>query len=92
MRARMSGGVGGGGATPPPTRSTPRRRTDGLSPELLAVYEALPARASRHPEQLVREAGVPLHRVRSALPLLELAGLVGCGVSGWHRVFPASAS
>ncbi len=72
--------------------SIPRRCTDGLNPELLAVYEALPARAPRHPEQLVRDSGVPLHRVRSALPLLELQGLVGCGVSGWHRVQPDSAS
>jgi DNA processing protein len=69
-----------------PLVSAPRRPTDDLSPELLAVYEALPSRAPRHPEQLVRESGVPLHRVRPALPLLELAGLVGCGVSGWHRV------
>jgi DNA processing protein len=71
-----------------PPLTTPRRRTDGLSPELLAVYEALPARAPRHPEQLVRDSGVPLHRVRAALPLLELQGLVGCGVTGWHRVLP----
>ncbi|MGH3872143.1 MAG: DNA-processing protein DprA [Pseudonocardiaceae bacterium] len=69
-----------------PPLTAPRRCTDGLSPELLAVYEALPARASRHPEQLVRESGVPLPRVRAALPLLELQGLVGCGVSGWYRV------
>jgi DNA processing protein len=74
-----------------PPLTAPQLRTDGLSPELLAVYEALPARASRYPEQLVCESGVPLHRVRAALPLLELAGLVGCGVSGWHRVFPDSA-
>lgn len=69
-----------------PPLSTPRQRTDGLSPELLAVYEALPARACRYPEQLVRDSGVPLHRVRSALPLLELQGLVGCGATGWYRV------
>ncbi len=75
-----------------PSLTTPRLRTDGLSPDLLAVYEALPTQASRHPEQLVRESGVPLHRVRAALPLLELAGLVGCGVRGWHRVFPDGAS
>jgi DNA processing protein len=74
----------------PPLRS-PRRRTDGLGPELSAVFEALPARAARHPEQLVRDSGVPLHRVRAALPLLELQGLVGCGVSGWHRVLPDGA-
>jgi DNA processing protein len=75
-----------------PPLGTPRWRTDGLNPELLAVYEALPARAPRHPEQLVRDSGVPLHRVRSALPLLELQDLVGCGVSGWHRVKPDSDS
>ncbi|MGH3908657.1 MAG: DNA-processing protein DprA [Pseudonocardiaceae bacterium] len=69
-----------------PTLSTPLRRTDGLSSELLAVYEALPVGGPRHPEQLTRDSGVPLHRVRAALPLLELQGLVGCGVSGWYRV------
>jgi DNA processing protein len=78
--------VGRIGADLAPPLTTPRRPTDGLSAELLAVYEALPARASRHPEQLVRDSGVPLNRVRSALPLLELQGLVGCGTSGWHRV------
>jgi DNA processing protein len=80
--------VGRIGADLAPGLSAPCRRTDGLSPELLAVYEALPARASRHPEQLMRDSGVPLHRVRSVLPLLELQGLVGCGVSGWHRMTP----
>jgi DNA processing protein len=80
--------VGRIGADLAPPLGIPHRRTDGLNPELLAVYEALPARAPRHPEQLVRDSGVPLHRVRSALPLLELQGLVGCGTSGWHRVAP----
>jgi DNA processing protein len=69
-----------------PPLTTTGRRTDGLSPELRAVFEALPARACRYPEQLVHDSGVPLHRVRSVLPLLELQGLVGCGVSGWHRI------
>ena len=71
-----------------PTLSTPARPTDGLSSELLAVYEALPTRAPRHPEQLTRDSGVPLNRVRSALPLLELQGLVACGVTGWYRLTP----
>jgi DNA processing protein len=71
-----------------PPLSTSRCRTDGLSPELLAVYEALPVRTCRYPEQLVRDSGVPLHRVRSALPLLELQGLVACGVTGWYRMSP----
>jgi DNA processing protein len=78
--------VGRIGADLAPALISPRHPTDGLSPELLAVYEALPARASRHPEQLVCDSGVPLNRVRSALPLLELQGLVGCGTGGWHRV------
>jgi DNA processing protein len=68
-----------------PPLTAPRRRIDGLSPELLSVYEALPARTPRHPEQLVRDSGLPLHRVRAALPLLELQGLVECGVCGWRR-------
>lgn len=84
--------VGRIGADLAPLLGMPRRRTDGLNPELLAVYEALPPRAPRHPEQLVRNSGVPLPRVRSALPLLELQGLVGCGTSGWHRVVPDGAS
>ena len=80
--------VGRIGADLAPGLSAPRQCTDGLSSELLAVYEALPARAPRYPEQLMRDSGVPLHRVRSALPLLELRGLVRCGMSGWHRVRP----
>ncbi|MGH8918654.1 MAG: DNA-processing protein DprA, partial [Actinomycetes bacterium] len=71
-----------------PVLRTPVRLTDGLSTELLAVYEALPIRAPRHPEQLTRDSGVPLNRVRSALPLLELQGLVACGVTGWYRLIP----
>jgi DNA processing protein len=83
--AEVAEAVGRIGADLAAPLTAPCQRTDGLSPELAAVYEALPARASRHPEQLVRDSGVPLHRVRAALPLLELQGLVGCGVSGWHR-------
>ncbi|HEX2300865.1 MAG TPA: DNA processing protein DprA, partial [Pseudonocardiaceae bacterium] len=73
-----------------PALHPPSRRTDGLSPELQAVYEALPVRAARHPEELTRDSGVPLHRVRSALPLLELQGLVSHGTRGWYRVPPGS--
>lgn len=69
----------------PPLPAAPRP-TDGLTTELLAVYEALPARAPRHAEQLVRESGVTLQRVRAALPLLELRGLVSCNPDGWRRI------
>jgi DNA processing protein len=73
-----------------PPLSGPQRPTDGLSPDLSAVYEAFPARACRYPEQLARESGVPLDRVRAALPLLELQGLVECGSGGWYRVSGAT--
>jgi DNA processing protein len=74
-----------------PPLPVPTRPTDGLSPEQLAVYEALPARAPRHAEQLVGESGVPLARVRAVLPLLELQGLVGCGADGWRRTREVAA-
>lgn len=78
--------VGRIGSDLAPTLASPRRPTDGLSPDLAAVFEALPARACRHPEQLARDSGIPLHRVRAALPLLELQGLAECSVTGWSRV------
>lgn len=78
--------VGRLGADLAPPMDSPPRPTDGLAPELLAVFEALPARGCRHSEQLAQESGVPLHRVRAALPLLELRGLVECAVTGWRRV------
>lgn len=68
-----------------PSLPQPARPTDGLSAELLAVYEALPARAPRHAEQLVTDSGIALHRVRAALPLLELRQLVSCSADGWRR-------
>jgi DNA processing protein len=77
--------VGRIGADLAPPLPSPVRPTDGLPADLLAVYEALPARAPRHAEQLIRESGVTLQRVRAALPLLELRGLVSCGADGWRR-------
>lgn len=64
----------------------PARPTDGLSAEQLAVHDALPARAPRHPERLSQDSGVPPDRVRAVLALLELRGLVGWGNTGWFRV------
>lgn len=69
-----------------PPLPVPPRATDGLSRDQQAVYEALPARAARPPEWLARASGVPLARVRAALPLLELQGLVQWGAEGWQRL------
>ncbi len=77
--------IGRIGADLAPPLPSPARPTDGLSADLLAVYEALPARAPRHAEQLVRDSGVSLQRVRAALPLLELRGLISGGSDGWRR-------
>jgi len=68
-----------------PPLPVPTRVTDALSTEQLRVYEALPVRAPRHVEQLVVDSGVPLHRVRGVLPLLELRGLVSSSAEGWRR-------
>ena len=62
------------------------RATDGLIGDQLLVYEALPAIGSRTPRELSETSGVPMAGVRSALPLLELAGAVGSDESGWFRL------
>lgn len=62
------------------------RDTDDLTGDQLAVYEALPASGSRSPRELSEVSGVPIDGVRSALPLLELAGKVGSDETGWFRV------
>lgn len=69
-------------------RPSPTRPTDGLSAEQAAVYEALPARAGRYEGRLAKDSGVPVHRVRAVLPLLELQGLVRVGAQGWRRIPP----
>lgn len=60
------------------------RRTDGLDQTVLRVHEALLPRAARSAEWLAREAGVPLARVRAALPLLEHQRLAVRTDSGWR--------
>ena len=68
-----------------PELAVERRPTDGLPPEALRVYEALPARAARTVAELVAESAVPLPGVRAALPVLELRGLVQRCEIGWQR-------
>jgi len=63
----------------------PRRHTDGLEPEALRVFEALPARGGRSAEEVAVESGVELSRVRALLPALEFDGLVQRCDIGWRR-------
>lgn len=62
------------------------RDLDALSDNALLVYEALPASGTRSPRELSELASVPLAKVRSVLPLLELEGFVGSDESGWYRL------
>lgn len=67
----------------------PRRRTDGLEPDALRVFEALSSRSGRSAESVAQESGVDLPRVRALLPALELDSLVQRCDSGWRRRPPA---
>lgn len=62
------------------------RALDGLSGDLTLVYEALPAVGTCEPIAVAESAGVPVDRVRAALPLLEMEGLVERDEDGWSRV------
>lgn len=49
---------------------------DGLSDSERLVYEALPARAAKTPDEIAVAAGVPAEQVLGRLAMLELSGLV----------------
>ena len=77
--------IGRIGADLAPARDEPVRPTDGLDTAELRVHEALLTRAGRPSEWVARESGVPLDRVRSALPRLEQVGLAERCEYGWRR-------
>jgi len=62
-----------------------RHDLDGLSGDMALVYEALPASEVCDPATVAESAGLPIERVRAALPLLELDGLVVATDGGWQR-------
>ncbi|WP_340687348.1 DNA-processing protein DprA [Amycolatopsis coloradensis] len=76
-----AGRFGATGADP----SKPRRRTDRLGPEALRVHDALSDRSARQVERIAAESGIPVERVRSLLPALELDGFAERGDAGWRR-------
>ncbi|ATQ27476.1 hypothetical protein D092_09260 [Rhodococcus ruber Chol-4] len=61
------------------------RALDGLSGDMAAVYEALPAVGAVSVQQLSVASGLLPERVRAALPLLELEGHVQREAAGWAR-------
>ena len=73
------------GEAPPVQAEVPTRTTDGLDQAAQRVHDAMAPGAGSSAEELARDSGVPLRRVRAALPALELAGLVERREGGWVR-------
>lgn len=61
----------------------PRSEVDGLSPEELAVYEALPGRGSRSVEQIAVAAGMRETDVIGQLTMLDIRGMVAQQDGEW---------
>lgn len=59
----------------------PADALDSLSQTELRVYEALPGRGMRTPDEIAVAAGLPVAAVLGPLAMLEIAGLV-CGLDG----------
>lgn len=66
----------------------PADRLDGLSVTELQVYEALPGRGARTPDQIAVTAGLPAGAVLGPLAMLEIAGLVERQGGGWRLARP----
>lgn len=71
----------GPGEEPP----IPARKTDGLDPDAQRVHDALRERSGVGAEELARDSGLPLRKVRASLPALEMAGLALRKEDGWFR-------
>lgn len=61
------------------------RSLDGMSGDMEMVYEAFPAVGACGVPDLSESAGLDVDRVRAALPLLEMAGVVVRDDTGWSR-------
>ncbi|MCW3157373.1 DNA-processing protein DprA [Micropruina sonneratiae] len=70
----------------PVPRPDQRRRLDELSPDELAVYEALPARGRRDAGEVSLRAGVSLPGCLALLDRLAEQGLVAQVEGGWRLV------
>lgn len=73
------------GEAPAVEASVSSRVTDGLDPDAQRVHDAMTPRTGASAEELARDSGVPLRKVRAVLPTLELAGLAERGEEGWVR-------
>jgi DNA processing protein len=67
----------------------PTKPTDALAPEALRAFEALGVRTGHSPEHVALASGIPLPRIRSLLPELELTGFATRVETGWVRAVAA---
>lgn len=73
------------GMAPPVDTPVPERRTDGLDQCARRLHDVLGTSDGHSAEQLARDTGLPLRKVRAVLPALEMAGLVELREQGWAR-------
>lgn len=59
------------------------RRTDGLHPDARRLHDALTGVDCAGADELARDSGLPLGKVRALLPELELGGFVARSEGGW---------
>ncbi|MGP4017868.1 DNA-processing protein DprA [Saccharopolyspora sp. 5N708] len=71
------------GAQPSVEIPSQARRTDGLHPHARRLHDALTGMDCASAEELARDSGLPLGKVRALLPELELAGFVARSERGW---------
>ena len=62
----------------------PNQPLDALTDTELKVYEALPGRGARTPDEIAVTAGLPPTSVLGPLAMLEIAGLVECREGRWR--------
>lgn len=78
----------GAPAQDPLPGADPRHPTDGLDPEGVRVYDALPTSDPCSVDDLVAESGLLPHQVMGSLAVLELHGLAGRAGVQWRRLTP----
>ena len=73
------------GMSPVADVQVPSLITDSLDREARQVHDALKSGDGASADQLARDCGIPLRKVRALLPGLELAGLATRSELGWSR-------
>lgn len=71
-----------------PSRRGPARPEDGVAPEDLQVYDALPLRAPRPVERIAGTAGVSIGQAQASLGRLLMSGHAARTDRGWRRANP----